>query len=408
MLTRATQAAAIEAELAQRPLARLTPIYFDLPRWLQGRQRGRSGEHLYYYLWQAAIYPVARRLHRRVAFDIIHHVTFVKYWVPSFVCLMPAPFVWGPVGGGESTPRQLLEAMTLRGRAFESARSIARAVASFDPFVRLTARRSRVALATTAETATRLRRLRARRVEVCSQVGLSCEDFDALGARQPRPDRPFTVISLGQLLHLKGFDLGLEAFARSGVDGQYVVVGDGPERERLRLLADQLGIADRVQFTGYVQRPEALRILQNADVLVHPTLHDSGGWAPLEAMAAGKPVICLDAGGSAEQVVPDCGVLVPPATPSVTVSRLTDAIQRLAADPTLRDRMGAAGQARVRDHYLWPAKIDHIEHLYTTILEGSGNDDTRAERGFGWPLPPKNIRRGARQPSVSSWSTRPR
>ena len=367
-LTRATHRPAIEAELSRHPIERLTPIYFDLPRWLHGRERGRSGEHRHYYLWQAAVYPLARRLHRSLSFDVVHHVTFAKYWVPSFICLVTAPFVWGPVGGGESTPAPLLPTLTFRGRSFESARAAARAVASWDPFVRLTARRSRLALATTADTAVRLGRLHAAHVEVCSQVGLSTEDFDALGAGQRSEDQPFTLISLGQLLHFKGFDLGLKAFARAGIDAEYLIVGDGPERDRLRALAERLGVADRVKFTGYVPRVEALRLLQMADALMHPALHDSGGWVCLEAMAASKPVICLGSGGPAEQVTPDSGIIVPAADPSTAVALLTAAVERLAADPELRERMGRAGRTRVRDHYLWPAKIDRIEQLYATVL----------------------------------------
>ena len=70
-----------------------------------GSGRGVSGGASLYYLWQIGAYRIGKRLHQQVRFDLVHHVTFVNYWLPSFLALLPVPFVWGPVGGGESAPK---------------------------------------------------------------------------------------------------------------------------------------------------------------------------------------------------------------------------------------------------------------------------------------------------------------
>ena len=157
VLTRANNRAPIEAELAQRPVTNLQFVYHDLPGWSRWWKRGSRGVQLYYYLWQISAYVAARRLHKQVAFDLAHHVTFVKYWAPSFISLLPIPFVWGPVGGGESTPRAFYDGFSPRGRRYERVRNLARWIGEHDPFVRLTARRSCVALATTEDTARRMK-----------------------------------------------------------------------------------------------------------------------------------------------------------------------------------------------------------------------------------------------------------
>ena len=79
----------------------------------------------------------ARKLHQQVRFDVVHHVTFVKYTMPSFMALLPVPFVWGPVGGGETTPSGFWWSFSLRGKVFEIFRVLARRLGEFDPFVRL-------------------------------------------------------------------------------------------------------------------------------------------------------------------------------------------------------------------------------------------------------------------------------
>ena len=120
-LTRLKNRRSIEAEMSRVPVPRLHFVYCDLPSWGRWWARGQLLEwHLYYYLWQIYIYFVARRLHREVRFDLLHHVTFVKYWIPSFLALLPVPFVWGPVGGGESAPRSFWRDFRAKARLSES------------------------------------------------------------------------------------------------------------------------------------------------------------------------------------------------------------------------------------------------------------------------------------------------
>ena len=113
---------------------------------------------------------------------------------------------------------------------------------------------------------------------------------------------------------MKAFHLGLRAFAqfhRQLPESEYWIIGDGPERKGLERLARQLGVAESVRFWGWLPRPEALRLLAECDVLVHPTLHDSGGWVCLEAMVAARPVVCLDLGGPGVQVTDETGIKLP-------------------------------------------------------------------------------------------------
>src|ERR1700737_2271302 len=85
VITRAKNCTPVERELARHPMPNAHFAYFDLPRWARFWKKGSRGMHLYYYLWQFAAYLFARRLHREIGFDVVHHVTFVNYWMPSFL-----------------------------------------------------------------------------------------------------------------------------------------------------------------------------------------------------------------------------------------------------------------------------------------------------------------------------------
>jgi glycosyltransferase involved in cell wall biosynthesis len=373
VITRANNRKPIEKALAAKPLANVHWIYFDLPSWARFWKKGQRGVHAYYYLWQLGAYFVARKLHRGIGFNLVHHVTFVNYWMPSFMALLSVPLVWGPVGGGESAPHSFWRCFSLRGKAHELLRDLVRSLAQLDPFVRLTARRATVGLATTSQTEKRLRSLGCRQVLVFSEAGLPRRDIKEPGAPPPiREGSSVRFLSLGRLLHWKGFELSLRAFARFASHcpaSEYWIVGDGPERGRFEKLAQNLGLTSKIRFWGMIPRSEALEKLADCDVLVHPSLHDSGGWVCLEAMAAGRPVICLDLGGPALQVTQETGIKVPAISPEQAVSDLAAAMTELAKDPDLRVRLGVAARQRVREHFDWDQKGVFMANLYGALKE---------------------------------------
>lgn len=371
VITRANNRKVIKKALEEEPLPNVHWVFFDLPSWARFWKKGRRGVHLYYYLWQIGIYFVARRLHKEVKFDLIHHVTFVNYWMPSFLALLPVPFIWGPVGGGESAPRTFLSTFSLKGQLYEHMRDLARRLGEFDPFTKITARRSIMALATTKETLHRLMQLGVRHTYVLSQVALPEEEIAKLSIVPFRTGEPFRLLSMGRLLHWKGFHLGLMAFAqfvRKFRQSEYWLVGDGPERCNLEHLSRELGIGDKVRFFGALPREEALKRLGECDVLVHPSLHDSGGWVCAEAMAAGRPVICLDLGGPSLQVTENTGFKIPARSPEQAVKDMAEAMMKLATNEILRRKMGEAARRRVMKEFSWDKKREEIKQIYYRLI----------------------------------------
>ena len=370
---------AIEAELAARPVPGLRVVYERVP-FERGRHHDagadRAGvwERVHYHLWQLSAGTLARRLHRQAPFDVTHHVTLASYWSPSAAALEDVPFLWGPVGGGEAAPVAFLPALSRAGRRLERRRAWAKRWSPRLPSVRRTVRRASRAVGTTPASAAALRGLGVGDVAVRPAVAVTDGVLEAFRDRE-RPAGPLRVVSVGRLVSWKGFALGLEAFAgavRSGdaalEDAELVVVGDGPERRRLARLARALEVGDRVTMVGAVPRARALEVVAGSHVLLHPSLHDSGGFVTLEAMAAGLPVVCLDLGGPALQVTPETGVAVAATSPAQAVAGLEDALRRLAADPALCDRMGRAGRARVQAAFRWDAHVAAALGHYAELL----------------------------------------
>jgi glycosyltransferase involved in cell wall biosynthesis len=360
----------IQAAVANENLPNVRFFIVDFPSWALFWKRGRRGQRLHYYLWQLAAYFAARKLQYQVHFDIIHHVTFMQYSTPSFLALLPVPFIWGPVGGGETAPASFWRSFSLRGKVFELARSLGRKIGEYDPFVRHTARNAEVALATTEETAKQMRTLGCKSVSVMSGIALDHEEIQRLSLAQIRRCKPFRMLSIGNLIHWKGYHLGLQAFSefqKKFPESEYWLIGDGPESKRLRKLVQQLRLEDYVTFWGNIPRWQVLEKLGDCDILLHPSLHDSGGWACLEAMAAGRPVVCLDLGGPGLQVDSDSGIKVSATDPEQAIADLAKAFLRLAEDSELRVRMGEASRKRVKEHFAWSVRGNFMNAIYQKV-----------------------------------------
>ena len=343
--------------LIHHPMPGFHPVFFQLPTLLVKSLRGAGMSHgVYYHLWQHKLLRVAAELHRQVGFELAHHVSFGRYWSPCGVRNLDVPFVWGPVGAAESAPPSFVSELPLRERLFELIRDNIRVLATKDRALRDTARAATIGIGITQESCEALRKLGVRRVEQLPQISFSDEELAFFDHFPPPPEGPFRAICMGRLLHWKGFHLAIRAFAVFARDNPeaelWIVFNEGPFQRELEKTAARAGIASRVRFFSRLPTyTEVMAKLAQAHVLMHPGLHEPFGQVCLEAMAAGRPVICLDIGGPASQVTPETGFVVPATTPEETVAAMAAALGRLAGDRALLASMSAKARARVREKF---------------------------------------------------------
>jgi glycosyltransferase involved in cell wall biosynthesis len=174
------------------------------------------------------------------------------------------------------------------------------------------------------------------------------------------------------LLRIKGFGLAIKAFkafVEKHPDAEFELVGSGPEEQKLRALVRRIHGGSKVHFVPAMPRGELLRKMAAADVFLFPSLRDGGGTVAIEAMAVGKPVICLDVGGPGMHITEECGIKVTPGSPSDTVHRLADALERLYLDKDLRHRLGKAAQEKAKRSYHWDRLGERLMEIYQPAIQ---------------------------------------
>lgn len=203
-------------------------------------------------------------------------------------------------------------------------------------------------------------------------------DLFGLHGRAEEHRRTHRIASVGRLVQRKGVGTAISALARLGEMGiddvELMVVGgaggpDGlatdPEAHRLRHLARDLGVEDRVVFRGQLPRGDMPSLLRSADVVVCSPWYEPFGIVPLEAMACGIPVVVAAVGGLIDTVLDGVtGIHVPPRDPDA-VAR---ALYLLLTQPELAQSFGAAGAARVRSRYSWDRVAADTERAYASLL----------------------------------------
>lgn len=186
--------------------------------------------------------------------------------------------------------------------------------------------------------------------------GVDMERFRPGPRREP--GRPLTLLTVAHLIPDKGVDVLLRALAlMHGKQVQLRVAGDGPEASRLARLAQSLGLGSRVEFLGL--RNDVEQLLAQADVFVHPALwQEAFGMTIAEAMACGRPVVASHVGAIPELIEHERSGLLFPAG---SAEALAQALERLAEEPELCERLGQ--QARARAESLFNLHTCVCRHL---------------------------------------------
>jgi glycosyltransferase involved in cell wall biosynthesis len=195
---------------------------------------------------------------------------------------------------------------------------------------------------------------------------------ERLDAREPDrdvlewADGRVVVTFAGRLIDGKGVGDLVTAFARLGDERAVLcVVGDGPRRTDIEVLASTLGVADRVRMLGYLSEERAWSVICSSDIVVNPSYTEGLPTSVLEAALMGKAVVASDVGGTREIVSDGEGALLFQAR---DVEALQAHLARLVADRHLRERLGATARAEAAGRFDWSASGSRFARIARELV----------------------------------------
>lgn len=177
------------------------------------------------------------------------------------------------------------------------------------------------------------------------------------------------VLSVGRLEANKGFVDLVNALADTADEmpakWRWVLVGDGPERQRIANAVRARGIGNQTVLAGALSEERLHALYERADLFVHPTHYEGSSMVTLEAMAHAAPVVATRVGGIPDKVVDGVtGLLVSPGD----VDALGRAITAALSEPEMLSEWGAEGRRIVEAAFSWQSRTAEILELYETIL----------------------------------------
>ena len=346
-------------------------IAYDLPHWMRWWKRGARGVQVYYALWQIGAFFCARAWHRRIQFDVVHHLTFGVFRTPGWMWMLGIPYVLGPIGGAEMTPKPLTRSFRRSAQLIEAVRRIANRFALLDPSLIGALRRARWVYACTRETRAYLPKRFQSKIDI----------EPIIGADSPKPLLPappseageLNLLFVGRLIHWKGCAFALRAVARARREQpgiRLTVLGKGREEPALRALAEELGITAAVTWINWIEEDELDALYQRSHALVFPSLHESGGLVVFEALQRGVPVMCLDIGGPAMHINRQRGACIPVEGRSEeqVVEDMASTLSDWAHDPESLGALRPGCHDYCSDHQ-WAVKVERVYRRIEDELE---------------------------------------
>ena len=275
--------------------------YYAPPRWLTFWKKGGRGIRTYYYLWMIGAALFIKK--QKITFDIVHHVTFVNDWLPSFFSLLKNnnnKFIWGAIGSHDPIDSKFLDGN--KRKIVEKIRVFLQLFfRNVDPFFHYCKFKADCVIGINENVKIKLGLNKNTFFIAEPAIGLKKSVIEKID-QSKKKDNKFLVVSVGRLLYIKNFKLTVLGFAEFLKNNPNInnaklqIIGEGTDRGSLESLAQKLNIKEHVQFVGKIALYEVQEQFSKADIFLFPTL-ENAGFVIIEAMSHGLPVLAMNYGG---------------------------------------------------------------------------------------------------------------
>lgn len=303
-------------------------------------------------------------------FDLVHRVTPVSPTAPSYLAKklkkLGVPFIVGPINGGVAWPKQYMDRMKKEGEWLSKIRWLYKVL----PGYRSLRRDASALISGSYATQSELPNSTRGKQFYIPENAIDTQRFPYDGRKTFH--KPLRAIFIGRLVPYKGVDIAIDAmidFLKSG-ELTFEIYGDGPEKAQIEQQIRDNNVHDSVNLVGFIDHKSLQESIQNAHILVFPSIREFGGGVILEAMALGIVPIVADYAGPGELVKGRYGYKVPLDDRAGLVAGFRETIATILQEPDILIEKSKAARAEVEAKFTWPKKVEQLEQVYRWVLDG--------------------------------------
>ena len=322
----------------------------------------------FYKKWQKEAYQLALELHKKENFDVVHQLNMVGYREPGYLWkINDVPFVWGPIGGFNITPWNMLPSMGLYGLVFYGCRN------TINLWQMHTMRRVKKAMlradaiiSATQDCKDAIKKLYNKSSTIISEVGLIKQEEVIATVR--KATEPLRICWSGQHTPGKSLNLLIEAIAKIDTTNiELHVIGKGRETSKWQEKARKLGV-ENIIWHGWVERSKAITIMKDSHAFIITSMCDLTSTVILEALSFGLPVVTMDHCGFSNVINESCGIKIPVTNKSQITDELGNAIIKIEKDEEYRKQLSKGAILRAKD-FAWEEKAMTLDNIYKQIAK---------------------------------------
>jgi len=335
--------------------------------WNQGDWRF----YYYYKQYQWKVYMLAKGLHEKIHFDIVHQLNMIGYRELGYLWkLQNCSYVWGPIGGFTFVPQSFFWELGLKNAVFYFIKnSLNWLTAKTHRRVKNAAKRADVLLSAQKNSENCIQRFFNKNSILMNETGLDVTPVD----NNPNPQnyKNLKIIWVGRMIPTKLLNLAIKSLSLLPDDVKYEfhILGDGPCKTKAKMLAEQLKVGKHCKWYGMISKQQVQKILQSSHLFYFTSIIEGTSHAVMEAIANRLPVLCFDTCGHGKIVNEKIGIKIPLTTPENAKKQFAEIITDLYYH---REKLGILSQATDEDIYdlSWDAKISKMLEIYQSCFEG--------------------------------------
>lgn len=349
-------------------------IYCDIPDSLnfyyKHKKKGKNGTLdflLYQYMWQFVAYKAAKKLHKKIKFDLVHHVCTNDFRILGKMYKLDIPLIIGPIGGAQQTPSALQYYVRYHKKSEDLRLFFNKLFSSCVGYKQALNKASKIYFSNYETLEYLSSKIKDKsKCQIMTEVACPVLPEPKIWMKKEQ----VTFLWAGRMDFRKGLELLFEAIKALQKNDTWKVIlcGSGKESEYYRKIISAFNLSDNVTLVGQLAYSEMSEWYKKADVFVFPSLRETTGTVIIEAMSHSLPVICLKQGGGALIVTDECGFPISGTTKEEYIINFRDAMLKCIEDYSCIKAKGIVSYNKIKEKYMWQHKIESILPVYEEIV----------------------------------------